>query len=256
LSSAYSSQLKLLTRAVRSLRTVRTATPIAALLSGHLPHAESHLSTLGIELLTSEAPTSLVPAWASPWARASFAKLRVLTLTSYKRVLLLDTDVIVMRNIDHLLALQAPAFVFSYKCYPRRELRTSLMLLSPNRSSWRKARALLRRPVGVYDDNGEGSVWRQLFPWAYELPASYGALRSSDFSTAEWAKVHVLHDPNLLRRASRAGFQAAGVEARIKQLDAETELTFKGFGPVGWDDEKQSQKKIRRGKRRGRRLAK
>ena len=53
---------------------------------------------------------------------------------------MLDTDVFVLRNIDHLVQQPVPAFVFGYKCFPRRELRTALMVVEPRQASWRHAK--------------------------------------------------------------------------------------------------------------------
>lgn len=55
----------------------------------------------------------------------------------------------------------------------------------------------------------------------HELPIGYAALRSSDLPASEWAKVHVVHDPNLLRKTSRAGWRESAMAERIKALDAE-----------------------------------
>ena len=41
--------------------------------------------------------------------------------------------------------------------------------------------------TGVYDDLGEGSVWRRLYPTVAELPVGYSALRTSDLSPQAWA---------------------------------------------------------------------
>ena len=45
------------------------------------------------------------------------------------------------------------------------------------------------------------------------------ALRSSDLPAAEWRKVHVLHDPNLLRKSSRAGWKEASMASTLHPLD-------------------------------------
>ncbi|KAL1503926.1 hypothetical protein AB1Y20_012387 [Prymnesium parvum] len=252
-AAAYAAQLQLLLRALASLRAVRTALPVCLLASGERPpHAEARLAALGVRLIA--APPLAPPPWASPWARASFAKLRALALTQFERVILLDNDVVVFRNIDHLATLAAPAFVFGYKCYPRRELRTSLILLQPSRALWARAARLLRGAAHVFDDNGEGSVWRQLHEQAYELPAGYAALRSSNFSAAEWAQVHVLHDPNLLRGCKREGFVEAQVARRVKQLDIAAQAEMKLVGDIV-SPKAASGGRGRRGRRRGRRLA-
>ena len=62
-----------------------------------------------------------VPAWASKWSRASFAKLRVLALEQLDTAVVLDTDTLVLRNVDVLASISPPAFHFGFKCYPRRE---------------------------------------------------------------------------------------------------------------------------------------
>ena len=135
--------------------------------------------------------------------------------------MLLDTDTIALRNLDHLATFPAPAFVAGYKCFPRRELRPALMVLRPSRADWVRARELMADArTGVYDDLGEGSVWRHLYERVHELPIGYGALRSSDLAGDEWAKVHLLHDPNLLRKASRKGWSAAGMAERVRAIDA------------------------------------
>ena len=38
--------------------------------------------------------------------------------------------------------------------------------------------------AGVYDDLGEQSVWRRLYPEIHELPAGYCALKAANFSAA------------------------------------------------------------------------
>ena len=227
---AYASQMALLVRAVLSLRRVNTTLPMHLLASGEVrvPAVEQRLTQLGVGILSTpeHAPKTIVPTWGSKWARGSFAKFRALYLTSqsFEKVLLLDTDTIVLRNIDHLAsaAFPAPAFVAQYKCYPRRELRCGgVMILKPDRSDYERATRLLSEmTTAIYDDLGEGSAWRHLYPRVHELPIGYGALRSTDISAAEWQKVHVLHDPNLLRKAGRTGWKEAGMAEVLKAIDA------------------------------------
>ena len=80
---------------------------------------------------------------------------------------------------------------------------------------------MLEPTTAIYDDLGEQSVWRHLYKESgvHELPIGYAALRASDLPAAEWAKVHVLHDPNLLRKSGRAGWQQAGMAHRLRAVD-------------------------------------
>ena len=222
---AYASQISLLVRAIHSLRMVNTTLPIHALISGErVPPVEQRLEQLGVSIIPKvDVPAVFVPKWGSKWARASFAKLRALALSSmFDRLIVLDADTIVLRNIDHLAqpAVPTPAFVAGYKCYPRRELRAALMVLRPSTDDWLRATEKMREAsTAVYDDLGEGSVWRHLYPQVNELPIGYAALRSSDLPAAEWRKVHVLHDPNLLRKSSRAGWKEASMASTLHPLD-------------------------------------
>ena len=233
----YHSQLGLAVRSMVSLRASGTTLPIALLASGLRSAAAERWLTdaLGVRII-DQAPPVETPAWGSKWAKGSFAKLRVLALTEFERVVLLDTDTIAFASLDHLAstAVTPPAVTFGWKCYPRRELRVALMVLRPNEADWGRARELMQRnsasvnvhtlsnsaSVAIYDDLGEGSVWRHLYSRVYELPAGYAALRCSDFSVEEWPRVRVLHDPNLLRKASRSGWREAGMAERLKELDA------------------------------------
>lgn len=222
----YTSQFSHIVRAVASLRRVNTTLPINVLVSGErIPAVEAQIAKLGVGFLGPErAPQLYIPKWGSKWARGSFSKLRAVSLTAFERVILLDTDVMVLRNIDHLAAMPAPAFVAGYKCFPRHELRAAVAVLQPSASDWQRALRLMQESsTAIYDDLGEGSVWRSLYTSVHELPIGYAALRSSDLPAAEWRKVHAIHDPNLLRKAQRTGWKESGMADRIKHLDAAQE---------------------------------
>jgi hypothetical protein len=234
---AYTSQISLLVRLVVSLRAANTTLPIQLLVSGHrVPAVEQRLATLlGVTILAPEsAPAVFVPRWGSKWARSSFAKLRVLALSHLAVAIVLDTDSIVLRSIDHLATrAPPPAFVFGWKCYPRRELRAATMVLAPSPAAWARAQGLLADPAtAVYDDLGEGSVWRRLYERAHALPAGYGALRCTDLPAAEWDLVHVLHDPNLLRKAARDGWKEARMVQRLQSFDASTGAVLSELNPL------------------------
>ena len=221
---AYSAQIPLVTRLLISLRAVRTALPVRILATGvRFPAVERKLTELGATVLPDGAARAArVPDWASPWARGSFAKLAALSVRGFDKVILLDNDFVALRNLDHLSHAPTPAAVFGWKCFPRRELRAALLVLEPSEAARRRADALLATAAtAVYDDNGEGSVWRKLWPAWHELPAGYAALRSADFDAASWARVSALHDPNLLRKAGRAGWREAGMKQRVRALDNE-----------------------------------
>lgn len=233
--------LRYVVRLCLSLRAANTTVPLRLLPSGERqPAVETALaSRLGLVTIDADGvPPHRAPAWASKWARASFAKLRALALTQFERLLLLDTDTLVLRNIDALLVAAqhapAPAAVFGWKCFPRRELRTALLVLVPRREDWTRAERLMAdASTAVYDDLGEGSVWRKLYPRVHELPAGYCALRTADLAADEWRRVSVLHDPHLLHRFHRGGWERAGMDATLQAIEDATDREMaEGFKPL------------------------
>ena len=140
LRRGYGKAVREIIRVLLSLREVNTTLPVHVLASSErYPAVEALLTSLfNVSFLSGTAPPVVVPLWASKWARGSFAKLRALTLTQFDRLIVLDYDAVVLRNVDHLASLEAPAFVYGWKCYPRRELRASTMVLQPSLDEWRE----------------------------------------------------------------------------------------------------------------------
>ena len=282
LAKGYAFQLRYVVRLALSLRRVNNSLPVRLLASGERNlAAEAALQPLGVLALPPDAapPPRAAPAWASKWALGSFGKLRALALTRFDRLVLLDNDALVLRNIDHLPALALPtlgpapppaaaaaaaaaaaeavpqaAMVFGYKCYPRRELRGATIVLRPSAAAWARAQVLMDDgATGVYDDLGEGSVWRRLYPAVTELPVGYSSLRTSDLTAHEWAEVSVLHDPHLMHDFHRAGY-AAATAGLVRALDAQADAlmrdTFNALVTPPRGARRAAGK--RRGRRRGR----
>ena len=107
--------------------------------------------------------------------------------------------------------------------------------------------------TAVYDDLGEGSVWRRLYPAVTELPLGYSSLRTSDLTPKEWAEVLVLHDPHLMHDFHRGGYAAAMAEL-VRALDAQADAlmrdTFNALVAPPRGARRAAGK--RRGRRRGR----
>ena len=230
LRRGYGKAVRELIRVLLSLAAVGTRLPVHVLASGErYPEVEAKLaSRFGVSFIDTAVPPATVPGWGSKWARGSFAKLRALALTQYTKLIVLDNDDVVLRNMDHLAHAPAPGFVFGWKCYPRRELRASTMVLEPQASAWQRASELLGlESTAVYDDLGEQSVWRRLYKVVYELPAGFAAMRTADLPAAEWPKVHVVHDAHLIHDVQRAGWHAAGMTARVDRPNLEANRIFK-----------------------------
>jgi hypothetical protein len=203
--------------------------------------------------IADSAPPVVVPSWASKWARGSFAKLRALSLTQYDKLLVLDNDDVVLRNVDHLLgpSTPTPAAVFGWKCFPRRELRASTLVLTPRAADFERASALLREEAtAVYDDLGEQSVWRRLYPSVHELPARYAAMRTAELPAGEWSKVAIVHDAHLIHDVSRTGWHEAAMTPTINAPDKEATKIFRAEFAARFADPPKADKRAGRGRAR------
>ena len=267
LARGYGKMVREIIRCALSLQAVQTQLPLYLLASGTRYAAVEELLSSRYHLRVLSAQLELggdvkVPSWASKWARGSFAKLRALSLTRFERLVVLDADSVVLRNIDHLARMPAPAFVFAWKCYPRRELRASTMVLQPSDADYTRALALVdSTATGVYDDLGEQSVWRRLYTRAHELPAGYATMRTADLSAESWRRVHIVHDAHLIHDVSRGGWHEAGMTARVTAVDKEARRQFEQHFAVHFEEPRPKGKgrggkgRGRRGRARGRRLS-
>jgi hypothetical protein len=192
--------MRLVMRLVLSLQRVKATIPVVLLASGQRHRGyEDRLRQYNVTILDGTYDLKL-PPWANPFHTASFSKLLVLSLTQYSKIIVLDQDLVVLRNIDHLAHVPAPAFVYRYKVPPcsRLEMNSGLMVLAPNATML----AQLRRMMGsrtaitpIKSDTGDQNVWRFFFPRVHGLPIGYNAFRSAALAApAGWDTAHVLHD--------------------------------------------------------------
>ena len=116
-------------------------------------------------------------------------QLSLLSLTSFDRIILLDNDCFVLKNIDHLVGVPTPAFVFMTG-----QLNSGVAVLSPSSTDHTRLHALIRhesyldvndRPLMHqrgqqvrHSYMSDQLVWQNLYSPAgfYELPTLYNAL--------------------------------------------------------------------------------
>lgn len=237
---SYLNAMRLIFRLVLSLRRVATKLPIYLLISGerHEPF-EKWLSEHGVHLLPSSGPDyghydlggerlSLssnvpvmarpkLPAWANRHFRGTFSKLQVLSLVQFQKVILVDADMVALRNIDHLALAPTPAVAFRWDCRhpeahilrPTRawEMNSGMLVLQPNIGVYMQMIAMLNnvstsQSIYVMSDPSDQSVWRHLFRHVFELPQIYNAQKHTNFSAWGWKQVSLLHDIDVHRGLS------------------------------------------------------
>jgi lipopolysaccharide biosynthesis glycosyltransferase len=66
-----------------------------------------------IEFKTAPMRNTKIQALYGNWISQSYTKWNVLMMVSYKKILFMDCDLVVVKNMDHLFYLNAPAATFS-----------------------------------------------------------------------------------------------------------------------------------------------
>lgn len=241
---SYLNSMRLISRLIISLRRVGTQLPIHLLMSGerHAGFEQQLVERLGVGVLSTGIRIP-VPRWSNPFHRGSFAKLAVLSLIQFRRVVVLDSDAVVLQNVDFLAGVPAPAFVYRFKCYgPKHkiwEMNSGMMVLRPDIAQHHRMVHLMNvsgatiddghggnitlKQLAIGSDLGDQSVWRSFFTSVYELPVALNTFKKTRFlnNASDWANVAILHDSDVHRKI-RIGLRS--VEAAYRNVTRQADL--------------------------------
>lgn len=149
------------------------------------------------EKLHSAAPFTKgnKPAFHTPLD--NFAKLRLWTLVEYDRVVFIDADAIVIRNIDRLFVYPefsaAPNVYESLKDFHR--LNSGVFVAAPSMDTYDAMLKALDAP-GAFWPRTDQTFLQTYFPGWHGLPVFYNMLQYAWFNLPElwdWRSVHVVH---------------------------------------------------------------
>ena len=184
---------KLLVNLLHTLRLVGTRLPVMTMVTSRFLSAEAELERLGTRI----RPVDALPP--PPWAdRAvhlgTFTKLRLASLVELDKLIYLDGDVQLVRNIDHLCLMPAPAAVF----HGSEGFNSGVMVLQPShRMAEMLMHTLHQMPYSVRRDGGDQAVWQHYFDLrnesVYELPVGYNFRSHFGMSDRSRCDIHVLH---------------------------------------------------------------
>ena len=205
-SGAASTNLFLFVRVVLSLRAVGSSLPITLLAAGaNVEEFRRAAADLDVRVVVRDYVDP--PRWAYHWHLSSFNKLLALGLTEYDRVIVLDLDMVVVRNVDILAHVPSPAMAFLQHAplrvndsLPLFAPNSGVLVLDTNATGLIEARSLMRRLTKrlTYWDGGDQSVWRHFYPVAYELPLGFNVVQPVEI--ARWADVSIIHDTSVHRQ--------------------------------------------------------
>jgi alpha-N-acetylglucosamine transferase len=135
--------------------------PIVALVTGDVPAKQvellGHIFDRVVMIEHTPYNPKCLTGYSQRYAHV-FSKLRCLQLTEYDKVLVLDIDMAIVHNIDHLFDLPAPAASPSRRDYgpvggkvPRGEvINAGTMLIAPDSNEYDRLQAIILDPPKKY----------------------------------------------------------------------------------------------------------
>jgi hypothetical protein len=102
--------------------------------------------------------TALIPGGRATFWGMSFNKLRIFNMTEYKKILFIDADVLVLRNIDHVMLEPDFTAAFTTECCnsgARGKLGGGMWIFTPSYELWNRTMALINTPC----PDSEGGTW-------------------------------------------------------------------------------------------------
>lgn len=203
---------------IRSLRLSGTAADIVVLHTGGVEASHlASLSALGARLLPVDLlPTSGAfnerhgrtrlhtqapftkgrkPAFHTPLD--NFVKLRLWERTEYDRIVFIDADAIVLRNVDRLFAY--PEFSAAPNVYERlsdfHRLNSGVFVATPSQDTFTAMLDRLDRP-GAFWQRTDQTFLQAYFPDWHGLPVFFNMLQYVWFNLPElwnWPSISILH---------------------------------------------------------------
>ena len=178
----YLHQFRSLVNLLHSLLLTATTLPVHTLVTTRYAEFEERLQALKARMLPV-APLA-PPAWARKIFAGTFDKLQVVSLVQFDKVIFLDNDCQVLRNVDHLASVEAPAAVFHSPdaLQPQGGINSGMMVLRPSREAAAEMLEAMRSlPADAAVDGSDQAVWHAYFKRhpVYELPRGYNFRTSS-----------------------------------------------------------------------------
>lgn len=161
-----------------SLRMSRTRAPRICMVTRDVSgDARARLAAQGWELLEIEPIDSPSPETAMIYPRFAntFTKLRAFGLDDFDKVVLLDADTVVMRNVDELF--ERPGFAAAPDFFLPDRFNSGVMVIEPSAGLFARMCEALHR-TGSYDGGDQGFLNEFISDWyarpvAYRLPAGF-----------------------------------------------------------------------------------
>ncbi|EOD06799.1 hypothetical protein EMIHUDRAFT_106729 [Emiliania huxleyi CCMP1516] len=203
--SRYLHQFRSLVNLLHSLLLTATTLPVHTLVTTRYAEFEERLQALKARMLPV-APLA-PPAWARKIFAGTFDKLQAVSLVQFDKVIFLDNDCQVLRNIDHLAYVDAPAAVFHSPdaLQPQGGINSGMMVLRPSREAAAEVIEAMRSlPADTVVDGSDQAVWHAYFKRhpVYELPRGYNFRTNTGILDRDRCLAYIIHHVD---KSSRQG---------------------------------------------------
>ena len=202
----------------RSLRAAGSEAPLVLLATADVSEASLQMlirlgggsgGRLKVRRVTpAKYPSRYRPSWENNETRKSlrFTKLEVWRLTEYRKVVLIDTDTLVLKPIDALFTCPQGSAVADMGAPGN--FNSGVFVLEPSEAVYGELRRLTPLLIS-YNQGDQGFLnkafpeWR-LRPWEFQLPEAFNYLLrqrgSSEWLTSSWQRgVNVVHFTDVIK---------------------------------------------------------
>jgi len=115
-------------------------------------------SVMIIDPIPDTKYTALIPGGRATFWGMSFNKLRIFNMTQFRKILFIDADVMILRNIDHIMLEPDFTAAFTVECCnsgARAKLGGGMWIFTPSFELWNTTINLIAQPC----PDSEGGTW-------------------------------------------------------------------------------------------------
>lgn len=205
--TAYKREYNRITWAIKSLKAVNSNFPIHIVVGGE--RFESYETKIKSYAEFLYADVVAPPKWASKWHKLSFNKISALRFQQFEKIMILDNDIVVLKNIDHLFTAPTPSAVFHHTVgnlykHTKCSVTSGLLIISPSLQNFETSITWLKNTNRSTFDGGDEEFWLWYFrdTYIHELPLRYHIHRALPITSNTWSETNMLHLISNFRRTN------------------------------------------------------
>ena len=130
-----------------------------------------HIEYKKVDSIPYKTINEIHPNWTF-----SFDKINVMSLTEYEKIVFLDSDILLLKNIDDLFERKAPSMARDYP-WKVEKFSSGIMVLEPNINDYTKMKELVAKNDKTGNKIGDQEIYNEFFQNINELERKYDVSR-------------------------------------------------------------------------------